>query len=159
MLADGIAPSVGAPHAECTMKRTPISIRIASTLAAAALAACGGGGGTDASSTPAPSPTASSPAPAATPAAAPAPAPAPTAGVAARGKTLYFDLPNTALSCEGCHGLPVNNQNNILRAAGNWQVIASAIQQNKGGMGALSAAGLSGFDMQDIAAYLATPGL
>jgi mono/diheme cytochrome c family protein len=136
------------PDAESTMKRTPLTIRLATTLTVAALAACGGGGGE--TTTAAPS---ASPAPAATP------APTTVAGNAVRGKQIYNDLPNTMLACVDCHGAPINNVSGILKAAGNWQVIALAIQTNKGGMGALASPVLNGFDMQDIAAYLAQPNL
>jgi pyruvate/2-oxoglutarate dehydrogenase complex dihydrolipoamide acyltransferase (E2) component len=162
-------------------KTTPISIRLAAALAVGALAACGGGGGETASA-PAPASSAAAapaaaqaPAPAAAPApgAAPAPAPAPgaspapapapaVAGDAVRGKQLYNDLPNTVLACFQCHGAPINNTSNILSAAGDWTVIARAIDADKGGMGGIpvgASPDLTGFDMQDIAAYLAQPNL
>jgi len=76
-----------------------------------------------------------------------------------RGKQIYSDLPNTALACSQCHGAPNLNISNILSAAGDWQVISRAITANKGGMGALAFPVLTGYDMQDIAAYLAQPNL
>lgn len=144
-------------------QRHPVSITLAAALLGAALAGCGGGGSESATPT---SPAAAAPAPAApasSPAASPAPAPAPAAapapaGNAARGKALWADLPNTTLACSDCHGDPRMNVNNVLRGAAGWEVIASAIQQNKGGMGALAGT-INGFDMQDISAYLANPGI
>ncbi len=157
-----------------------ISIRLAAAMTAGALAACGGGGdpatGTPtpiagapapaaapaASPAPAPAPAASAapaPAPASAPSPAPAPAPAAVPGDAVRGKQIYSDLPNTALACVQCHGAPSSNISNILSAAGDWQVISRAITANKGGMGALAFPVLTGYDMQDIAAYLAQPNL
>jgi cytochrome c5 len=160
-------------------KTTPISIRLAAALAVGALAACGGGGETASApapattgaaapaATPAPAPApaaapapSAAPAPAPAPGASPAPAPAPAvAGDAVRGKQIYSDLPNTVLACSQCHGAPINNISNILSAAGDWTVISRAITANKGGMGALAFPVLTGFDMQDIAAYLAQPNL
>jgi mono/diheme cytochrome c family protein len=156
-----------------------ISIRLAVAVTAAALAACGGGGESTSSPaatsatppvTDAPTPaadTAALPAPAPAPAlsGAPAPAPAPVpapaagAGDAVRGKQIYSDLPNTALACVQCHGAPNLDINKILTAAGDWTVISRAITANKGGMGALAFPVLTGYDMQDIAAYLAQPNL
>jgi mono/diheme cytochrome c family protein len=159
-----------------------ISIRLAAAMTAGALAACGGGGdpatGTPTSAAGAPAPAAAppaspapapapapsaAPAPATAPAPAPGPAPAPApaavAGDAVRGKQIYNDLPNTALACVQCHGAPNLNISNILSAAGDWQVISRAITANKGGMGALAFPVLTGYDMQDIAAYLAQPNL
>lgn len=142
-------------------RRHPISITIAAALVGAALAGCGGGSDPSPTATPTGTPAASTPAPApAAPAAASppsAPAPAPT-GNASRGKSLWNDLPNTTLACNDCHGDPRMNVNNVLRGAVGWEVIASAIQQNKGGMGALAGT-INGFDMQDISAYLANPGI
>jgi cytochrome c553 len=163
-------------------KTTPISIRLAAALAVGALTACGGGGETAsapapattgaaapaATPAPAPAPAAApapgaAPAPAPAPGASPAPAPAPAvAGDAVRGKQLYNDLPNTVLACSQCHGAPINNTSNILSAAGDWTVISRAITANKGGMGGIPVGpspNLTGFDMQDIAAYLAQPNL
>jgi hypothetical protein len=149
------------------MIRNPIAVRLAAAAMFAALAGCGGAG----SDTPAGGPTtvaAPSSVPVATPAAAPAAAPSPTpAPVAAspvptgdpvRGKALWSDLPNTTLACMDCHGEPDLNVNNVLRGAAGWQVIASAIQNDRGGMGAL-AGRINGFDMQDLSAYLANPGI
>ncbi|MFN7645134.1 MAG: c-type cytochrome [Burkholderiales bacterium] len=143
-----------------------ISIRLAAAMTAGALAACGGGGepatGAPTSIAGAPAPAAApaaSPAPAPTPSAAPAPAPAAVEGDAVRGKQIYSDLPNTVLACSQCHGAPNLNISNILSAAGDWQVISRAITANKGGMGALAFPVLTGYDMQDIAAYLAQPNL
>jgi hypothetical protein len=50
---------------------------------------------------------------------------------------------------------------NVLSAAGDWEVISRAITNTKGGMSALryDVTGLNGYDMQDIAAYLAQPNL
>jgi mono/diheme cytochrome c family protein len=76
-----------------------------------------------------------------------------------RGKQIYSDLPNTALACVQCHGAPTANISNVLSAAGDWEVISRAITANKGGMGALAFPVLTGYDMQDIAAYLAQPNL
>ena len=146
------------------MKRSSVALRMMSLIAATAFAGCGGGG-SDTSSTaatptagaPAPSPSPSpapSPAPAPAPAAAPAPAPT---GVALRGKSLWTDLPNTDLSCDGCHG-PAPLSTTAQRAAAGWEVIASAIQNNRGGMGALTGK-LTGQDMRDLSAYLATPNI
>ncbi len=173
------------------MKRIPISVRLAATLAAAVFAGCGSGG--DAGTTPAassapasptanaaapstapvttpaapttPAPAAQDPTPATDPLAAPpppaaAPAPPPAiAGNAARGKQLFADLPNTTLSCEGCHGPAIDNVSNILSAAGDWTVISRAIASGRGGMDALAFPVLTGYDLQDIAAYLAQPTL
>jgi hypothetical protein len=144
------------------MKRIPTSLRIASVLTLAALAACGGGGGDDAP-TPTPSATgASAAAPAAAPAPAPAPAPASSgypAGNAVRGKQIYSDLPNTTLSCEGCHG-PAQFATSPLRAANNPELIARAISNNAGGtMRQLAFPVLNGQDLADIAAFLVTPGI
>jgi cytochrome c553 len=160
------------------MKRTPISMRLAATLMAAVLAGCGGAG--DAGPTPAAGLPAedtgtvpvSAPAAPATPdpGGSPAPAPAPSAGAAPapaseiagdalRGKQLYADLPNTTLACEGCHGPAIDNVSNILSAAGDWTVIARAIAAGRGGMDALAFPVLTGYDLQDIAAYLAQPTL
>jgi hypothetical protein len=172
---------------EQTMKRVPFPTRLAATLTLAALAACGGAGddtGSRSGATPTTTaPAASAPSPAAdvapapagggsTPAPGPAPAPAPGAPVApapappvaipgdpVRGKQLYSDLPNTVLSCEGCHTAAVNNIGGILAAAGDWRVIARAIADGKGGMNALAFPVLTGYDLQDIAAYLANPAL
>ncbi|MBU6436140.1 MAG: choice-of-anchor D domain-containing protein [Betaproteobacteria bacterium] len=69
---------------------------------------------------------------------------------ATAGKALYTQ------HCTGCHGNPLNNQNNVLNAAGNPGVIANAIAANKGGMGALKNL-LSTANLNDIAAYLANP--
>jgi len=44
----------------------------------------------------------------------------------------------------------------VLRGAAGWQVIASAIQNNRGGMGAL-AGRINAFDRQDLSAELANP--
>jgi hypothetical protein len=143
------------------MKRIPTSLRIASVLTMAALAACGGGGGDDA-----PAATTTTAATTAAPAAAPAPAPAPApassgypTGNAVRGKQIYADLPNTTLSCEGCHG-PAQFATSPLRAANNPELIARAISNNAGGaMGALKFPVLNGQDLADIAAFLVTPGI
>ncbi len=158
-----------------------ISIRLAAAMTAGALAACGGGGdastGTPTSvagapapaaapgASPAPAPAAASPAPTPAPASAPAPVPAPApaaiAGDAVRGKQLYNDLPGTPQACVDCHLQPAQNVNNILSAAGDWTVISRAIANNSSSMYSLRNAvtGLTGYDMQDIAAYLAQPNL
>jgi hypothetical protein len=146
------------------MKRIPTSLRIASVLTLAALAACGGGGGDDApaGTTTTAATTATTAAPAAAPAPAPAPAPASSgypAGNAVRGKQIYSDLPNTTLSCEGCHG-PAQFATSPLRAANNPELIARAISNNAGGqMGVLKFPVLNGQDLADIAAFLVTPGI
>jgi len=163
-----------------TMKRIAIPMRLAAAFTAAALAGCGSGGDADrtpetspasavvAGTEPVPAPSAA-PTPAAPqagvspdpdPASSAAPTPAPPTvieGDAVRGKQLYADLPNTTLSCEGCHGAAIDNVSNILSAAGDWKVIARAIAAGRGGMDALAFPVLTGFDMQDIAAYLAQP--
>jgi mono/diheme cytochrome c family protein len=48
---------------------------------------------------------------------------------------------------------------NILSAAGDWTVISRAIAAGRGGMDALAFPVLTGYDLQDIAAYLAQPSL
>ena len=133
-----------------------------SVLTASALAACGGGGGD-----PAPSTASTTGTTAATPAAAPAPAPAPApassgypTGNAIRGKALWTDLPNTTLSCDGCHGPAVAAGPAQLAAANNPELIARAISNNAGGvMRVLAFPVLNGQDLADIAAYLVTPGI
>jgi hypothetical protein len=146
-----------------SMKRTSTSLRIASVLTLAALAACGGGGGDAPAGTTTPTGTTSA-APAAAPAPAPAAAPAPASsgypvGNAARGKAIYSDLPNTALSCEGCHG-PAQFSSVPLRAANNPELLARAISNNAGGtMRQLAFPVLNGQDLADIAAFLVTPGI
>jgi len=159
-----------------TMKRIAIPMRLAAAFTAAALAGCGSGGDADrtpetspasavvAGTEPVPAPSAAAPqadvSPDPDPASSAAPTPAPPTvieGNAVRGKQLYADLPNTTLSCEGCHGAAIDNVSNILSAAGDWKVIARAIAAGRGGMDALAFPVLTGFDMQDIAAYLAQP--
>jgi mono/diheme cytochrome c family protein len=61
------------------------------------------------------------------------------------------------LSCEGCHGPATTPGIPPLRAAGDWTVISRAITANTGGMGALAYPVMTGYDMQDIAAFLANP--
>jgi len=89
-------------------------------------------------------------------------APAATVGVAASGHTLY-----TAV-CSGCHGAPPATvlTRNILKAANAPNVISSAISTNSTSgtpsvttnMGFLSANAYTPQQLDDIAAYLATPG-
>jgi hypothetical protein len=86
-----------------------------------------------------------------------------------RGKQLYNNLPGRPQTCVDCHLAPIQNNQNILSAAGNFGVIGRAIDANKGGMGQLKYTvdpnapsgytGLNGYDMIDIAAYLAQPNL
>jgi hypothetical protein len=145
-----------------TMKRTPTTLRIASALTLAALAACGGGGSDSPTSTTTTGTTTAPPAAAPAPAPAAAPAPASSgypAGNAVRGKAIYSDLPNTMLSCEGCHG-PAQFSPTALRAANNPELIARAISNNAGGaMRQLAFPVLNGQDLADIAAFLVTPGI
>lgn len=69
---------------------------------------------------------------------------------ATNGKALY------ASNCGSCHGVPPAGQT-VLRGASNPTLIQGAITGNRGGMGMLS--GLTGQNLVDIAAYLATPGI
>jgi hypothetical protein len=92
------------------------------------------------------------PTPAPTPVPAPAPAPAGTAS-ATNGKVLY------AANCAGCHGAnPALGINNMLNGANSPSTILNAISSNTGGMKFLSAT-ISAPQANDIAAYLANPGI
>lgn len=77
---------------------------------------------------------------------------------AATGKVLY----NTAFngqSCASCHSImPVLNVSKVLKGANSASTIQSAINSNAGGMGILKGA-ISTQQLNDIAAYLATPNL
>ncbi len=67
---------------------------------------------------------------------------------AVNGKTLYA-------SCSGCHGAAAGGGLNVLAGANNPSVLQSAISSNMGGMGMFYS--LTGQNLADIAAYLATP--
>jgi len=59
--------------------------------------------------------------------------------------------------CSGCHTtVPANNVNNILNGANSPSTITGAISSNTGGMGFLS---ITATDANNLAAYLATPGI
>jgi mono/diheme cytochrome c family protein len=77
---------------------------------------------------------------------------------AATGKVLY----NTAFngqSCASCHSImPVLNVSKVLKGANSASTIQNAINGDKGGMGVLRGA-ISTQQLNDIAAYLATPNL
>jgi mono/diheme cytochrome c family protein len=106
---------------------------------------------------PAPTPTPPPPPPPPPP---PSPPPPPPPGPSAQnGKVLYNAIPGSAVSCATCHtATPANNVANVLNGANNPNRIASAIAGNAGGMGVLSGK-LTAAQLQDIAAYLATPNI
>lgn len=77
---------------------------------------------------------------------------------AAAGKTAYNQIIG-GQSCAGCHGLPGSQPTSLILSAANADVVlASAIQNNVGGMGALQGR-YTQQQIVDIAAYLATPGI
>ncbi|MDD2880059.1 MAG: cytochrome c [Rhodoferax sp.] len=80
---------------------------------------------------------------------------APVVNSAANGKVLYTT--NSVLSCANCHGTPPSLQK-VLNGANNPTRILSAINSNAGGMG-MFAGKLSTQQLNDLAAYLATPNL
>jgi mono/diheme cytochrome c family protein len=156
------------------MKRVPLSIRIAATLAVASLAACGGGGDAPASS---PGPTATStgstpdatststaaaapapgaaPAPAASapsPSAAPAPAAPTLVGDPVAGKALFSAIPGSAQACIDCHAV-ADVRARAKTEAGYKAMIEYAIYQNVADMAVLKFK-LTDAQLQDIAAYL-----
>lgn len=149
------------------MKRVPLSIRIAATLAAASLAACGGGGDAPTSSSAASTPTSGSPtsasaaptpgaapAPAASPAASPAPAPASSGlvGDPVAGKALFSAIPGSAQACADCHTV-ADVRTRARTEAGYKAMIEYAIYQNIADMAILKFK-LTDKQLQDIAAYL-----
>ncbi len=69
---------------------------------------------------------------------------------AVAGKALYA-------SCSGCHGAAAAGGMKVLNGANNPALIQSAISTNKGGMGMFST--LTGQNIADLAAYLATPSI
>ena len=72
---------------------------------------------------------------------------------AATGKVVYM------ASCASCHSImPVLNVSKVLKGANSASTILNAINGNTGGMGALKGT-LSTQQLDDIAAYLATPTL
>ncbi|MEZ5727134.1 MAG: cytochrome c [Burkholderiaceae bacterium] len=73
---------------------------------------------------------------------------------------LYNNTPGLpGFSCATCHTAnPSLNVSKVLRGASNPNQIASAINGNTGGMGALKGKFTSA-DLADIAAYLANPGI
>jgi hypothetical protein len=154
------------------MKRTLVSTPVGAAVLLLALVGCGGGAdaGESAATPAAASITTGAPAataaavPAATPAPASAPAPAtseaPVAttlpGDAVRGKTLWnTQVAGVGLACVDCHGLPSQNVNNVLNGAAGWEVISRTIQTNPSMRPFLGK--LSGYDMQDLSAYLRNP--
>jgi hypothetical protein len=136
-------------------------IRLSRTVGAAALlaalAACGGGGGDDAGAPAAANPPSAAPT-ATTPTPSIPPPPAPT-GNAVIGKTLWgTKVTGVGLSCEDCHGAPVQNINNVLNGAAGYEVIAGRIQAAGSSM-AIFQGKLSVSQMQDLSAYLRNPTL
>jgi mono/diheme cytochrome c family protein len=77
---------------------------------------------------------------------------------AANGKVVY----NTAFngtSCASCHStFPALNISKVLRGANSASTILNAINGNTGGMGVLRGA-YTTQQLNDMAAYLATPGI
>jgi len=81
------------------------------------------------------------------------PVAAQTVGDAERGATLYLQAPLNLASCVSCHGPdPAANRNNLLRAAGQPQVLLRTLNAI-GAMGYLRDA-LTETDIADLAAYL-----
>ena len=81
------------------------------------------------------------------------PAAAQTVGDAERGATLYLQAPMNLASCVSCHGPdPAASRNNLLRAAGQPQVLLRTLN-SIGAMGYLRDA-LTETDIADLAAYL-----
>lgn len=77
---------------------------------------------------------------------------------AAAGKAAYNQVIG-GQSCVGCHGLPGSQPASLILSAANADVVlASAIQNNVGGMGALQGR-YTPQQILDITAYLATPGI
>lgn len=77
---------------------------------------------------------------------------------AAAGKTAYNQV-ISGQSCASCHGLPGSQSASLILSAANADVVlASAIQNNVGGMGALQGR-YTQQQILDITAYLATPGI
>jgi Abnormal spindle-like microcephaly-assoc'd, ASPM-SPD-2-Hydin len=74
---------------------------------------------------------------------------------AAAGKVLYETVPPLACANSGCHGLDPSRNLNKISSGRNAAVIRSAINNNTGGMGFLSA--VTDLQLQDIAAYIANP--
>jgi hypothetical protein len=156
------------------MNRTLVSTPVGAAVLLLALVGCGDGGdaGESAATPAAASITTGAPAataaavPAATPAPASAAAPAPATseapvaatlpGDAVRGKTLWnTQVAGVGLACVDCHGLPSQNVNNVLNGAAGWEVISRTIQTNPSMRPFLGK--LSGYDMQDLSAYLRNP--
>lgn len=81
----------------------------------------------------------------------PAPAPVPVTS-AANGKLVY-----SANTCAACHGMPPSSQK-VLNGANNPTRILNAINGNAGGMG-MYIGRFTTQELNDMAAYLATPGL
>ena len=84
--------------------------------------------------------------------------PTPTVSAAANGKILYNQAFN-GQSCASCHSImPALNLNKVLKGANSAGTILNAINGNNGGMGVLKGA-FSTPQLNDIAAYLATPNI
>jgi cytochrome c553 len=87
-------------------------------------------------------------------------APAAHAADAWRGKTLYDTPAPSFFACSnsGCHdsNLTTGNLNKIKLGANNPAIIATAINNNTGGMGVFATV-LSTVDIEDIAAYIENP--
>ncbi|HEX8403192.1 MAG TPA: choice-of-anchor D domain-containing protein [Duganella sp.] len=78
---------------------------------------------------------------------------------AVNGRSLYLNGPvgGGASSCTVCHGAsPANNVSGIQRGANQPSVIASAIANNRGGMGRY-ANRFSAAELADLAAFIANP--
>jgi mono/diheme cytochrome c family protein len=77
---------------------------------------------------------------------------------AANGKVVYNTVFN-GTSCASCHStIPALNVSKVLRGANSASTILNAINSNKGGMGVLRNA-YTTQQLNDMAAYLATPGI
>ena len=78
---------------------------------------------------------------------------APVATSATVGKTVY------AANCAMCHtATPALNISKVLKGANSPTIITNAINNNVGGMGFLKGT-ISAQDANNLAAYLATPGI
>ena len=82
-----------------------------------------------------------------------------TVGISAANGKVVYNTPFNGASCASCHSaMPALNLGKVLSGANSANTILNAINTNKGGMRILSGA-ISTSQLNDIAAYLATPNL